>query len=41
MVSISLQFFKDENDGKKIQGQRHRDQSAVLDGNNVNGFYNE
>ena len=42
-LSLSLQFFKDEKDGKinYFRGQRHEEQSPVLDGNNVNEFYNE
>ena len=42
-VGLSLQFFKDEKDGKRkyFHGQRHGEQSVVLDGNIVNKFYNE
>ena len=42
-VGLSLQLFKDEKDGKRkyFQGQRHGESCAVLDGNNVNEFYNE
>ena len=42
-LSLSLQFFKDEKDGiiNYFKGQRHGEQCPVLDGNNVNEFYNE
>ena len=42
-VGLSLQFFKDEKDGKRkyFQVQRHGEQSVVLDDNIVNKFYNE
>ena len=41
-IGLSIQFFKDEKDGtrKYIGAQKHGEQSTVLDGRNVNEFYN-
>ena len=42
-VGLSLEFFKDEKDGtrKYFQGQRHGEQSAVLNDNNIENLYTE
>ena len=42
-VGLSLEFFKDEKDGtrKYFQGQKHGEQSAVLQEHNVEDLYNE
>ena len=38
-----LQLFNDEKDGNRnyFQAQKHGEESAVLDDNNVNAFYND
>ena len=40
-IGLSIQFFHDEGNGKQKQviGQNHGEQSAVLDDNNVDKFY--
>ena len=42
-VGLSLEFFKDEKDGtrKYFQGQRHGEQSAVFNDNNIENLYTE
>lgn len=42
-VGLSLEFFKDEKDGtrKHFKGQRHGEQSAILDEANGDKYYDE
>ena len=42
-TGLSVQFSHDEDDGKRkiVVGQNHREQSAVLDSSNVDGFYDK
>lgn len=45
LVGLSLEFFKDEKDGTRkhfhFQGQRHGEQSAILDEANADKYYDE
>ena len=40
-IGLSVQFFHDEDDGKRkiVVGQNHGEQCAVLDSSNVDEFY--
>ena len=42
-IGLSIQFFHDEGNGERkyVVGQNHGEQSAVLDGNKVDEFYNK
>ena len=42
-VGLSVQFYHDEGDGERklVVGQNHGEQSAVLDENNVDEFYDK
>ncbi len=42
-IGLSIQFFHDEGGGERkyVVGQNHGEQSAVLDGNKVDEFYNK